>query len=300
MNMPFTRVLGCLSLAVLGFLTDLPAHAASGMPYGRYATESCKEPGSFVIFTELFESYGDADGYASIARTEPPEAVANGWYVAKAKDYAYFYRVDTAGNMQAIEPADAGSALTAMILNGQILPSDQLLGDPQWNGFNYMPCDTLGQSLELLYGEAWDIMLALDGALRACNLDQSKCVPEIFRVLDRHPDGALRIAEIARAIRFLIYLGIGLGSDWASSDDWLAGYSASLPVAPLLAAALIGSYDYNGDGGLSPEELLSSTSDSMALALSGGFSSTSGLQGLSKEARQAIDSISQMLMGGPR
>jgi len=87
-----------------------------------------------------------------------------------------------------------------------------------------------------------------------------------------HPDGVLTVAEISRMLRVLVQLG-AIEQGNGEADTQLGMLAASVPLAPILARALVSSFDYDGDNALSLDEILKDRvvlpSSNMSAVLSG-------------------------------
>lgn len=147
-----------------------------------------------------------------------------------------------------------------------------------WQETLYHRCDTLPAGSRLLFGELTSVMLSLDAALRGCAAAEPAdlCVARIVEGLDLTGDGALNRAELSRAMRAGSLFVTGLVEDWALNSDGVMSQLAAAPMAPLLASALLGSFDYSGDGALDAVEISADrftstpTEDLMAGALPDG------------------------------
>jgi hypothetical protein len=151
--------------------------------------------------------------------------------------------------------------------------------DPsRWNVNRATSCAALPPGPQALYGEVFAVLRGIDAAQPACAEGPQRCAAAIFSVADVNPDGALNTAEISRIIRVLVQLGaIEQGNGGADAQAGM--FAISVPLAPVLARALISSFDYNGDDGLSLGEILGDRfvlpSSDMAQILSGAESQVS-------------------------
>jgi hypothetical protein len=139
------------------------------------------------------------------------------------------------------------------------LPSDETHIGESWDFTSYKRCESLPLSLSIPHGEPIMFLLEAQEVIELCDTDQSACMKGLFEIADRHPDGALTTAEWSRVIRVAIYLGVlsddGFLEGLIDVEDTVSGFGVSLVAAPLIARALISSYDYDGDGKTSLEEL---------------------------------------------
>lgn len=191
---------------------------------------------------------GEASSPPLETDTAPDDA---GWVSGRIEDKPLFFRRVT-GTPDVLEIATAEGA------NGASSRSEGpgLAPDPSvWNIERATSCATLPSGPQALYGEMFAVLTGLDAAGNACMAGPQVCASALFSVGDVNPDGALNIAEISRLIRVLVQLGaIEQGNGEADAQAGMV--VASVPLAPILARAMISSFDYDGDDGLSLEEIL--------------------------------------------
>ena len=107
--------------------------------------------------------------------------------------------------------------------------------------------------------------------------------------MDVHPDGALSTAEWARLIRVMLYFSLAYGEK-SKSTKLGAAYAISVLAVPLAAAALVSSYDYDGDGKTSLDELFHAMAQQDAASIP-------GIEGLDPETRSKIEQAITILRG---
>lgn len=132
-------------------------------------------------------------------------------------------------------------------------------------------CEMLPARHYLGLGETIAFIAALDELSSLCSeTPSSACLTSAFAALDVSSDDELSVAELARGTRaastFLAYgpdleTPLSKGRDVTLDDllvpmsDLVPGAITTLAVGPLLIGNLINSYDYDGDGFLSMEEI---------------------------------------------
>jgi hypothetical protein len=133
-------------------------------------------------------------------------------------------------------------------------------------------CDALPANLQLFFGEALAVYRDLRVVADVCAAEERSCAASVFRTIDVSEDGRLSEAELVRllrvgilAARFLVDIdgpsaSATGGANLLESGAELGGGVGGGLLASLLAPTLLGnvflSYDFDGDGFLSPEELL--------------------------------------------
>ncbi len=126
-------------------------------------------------------------------------------------------------------------------------------------------CDALPTTFSFMFAEAVTVFGALDAIEARCAggaVVAARCVALVFDLIDVSEDGEFSKAELSRAVRALsFFVGYGIAVE-GSQDAFVpmeklsvAWFSASL-LGPYLAENLIDSYDFDGDGLLSLDELL--------------------------------------------
>jgi hypothetical protein len=220
--------------------------------HGIWALDSCTEnSASFLVVHGTMALVIDGGVPMSTPLeidTGPDDA---GWVAGRIEDQPLFFR-RVAGAPDVLEGARAESE------NGESSISEGPGPAPDasvWNIAQFTSCATLPPGPQALYGEMFAVLDGLDAAGIACVAGPQACAGALFSVGDVNPNGSLNTAEISRLIRVLIQLGAI--EQWNGEADAQVGMiAASVPLAPILARALISSFDYDGDDGLSLEEIL--------------------------------------------
>lgn len=126
-------------------------------------------------------------------------------------------------------------------------------------------CGVLPGLLPVLFAEAVAVFGRLDDVDRLCEgaeRNVSRCISVVFDIIDVTDDGRFSKAEISRAIRAAgFFIGyrrlLSERSDpFVPLEDMVIVQLATSALGPFVADNLIGSYDYDGDGSVSPSELL--------------------------------------------
>lgn len=160
--------------------------------------------------------------------------------------------------------------------------------DPEiWRKERWTGCQRLPPEVQALYGEMFAVLKALDAAVPLCVDELPRCAEALFVVGDVNPDGTLNIAEISRLIRALVLVG-AIDQD-SSGNDTLIGVAASVPLAPIIAHVLISSLDYNGDDGISLDEILADRVFQPSPDISRLFSESESLVSDMTDALEALE-----------
>ena len=219
---------------------------------GIWGFDSCIENGADFLVAHgtmavLIEG-GDASSQSLVTDTDPDDA---GWVAGRSEDQPLFFRRVT-GMPDVLEVATAeDSNGGASITEGPGSEPDSAV----WNIERATSCATLPSGPQALYGEMFAVLAGLDAAGIACVAGPQACAGALFSVGDVNPNGSLNTAEISRLIRALVQLG-AIEQGNGGADEQAGMIAVSVPLAPILARALISSFDYDGDDGLSLEEIL--------------------------------------------
>lgn len=165
-----------------------------------------------------------------------------------------------------------------------------------------------------MFGEALALFASLDDMRAQCaGRDARRCVDALYGALDVSRDRRLAPAEVARGIRatavFLSYEGLAakqrsdagadatIAADAVLIGDVYASSLAAAVAAPFVTTSILDSYDFDGDGFLSPQELLQDRAevDPEALAMALGVRlGEDGLRGIVAN----LPALMQQLSGG--
>jgi hypothetical protein len=118
------------------------------------------------------------------------------------------------------------------------------------------PCPGLPFEYGLAFGEAFSVLKSLDEAVFQCRTDLEGCPKSLFDMVDITDNGALSVAEMARLFRAATLLG-SAADDSASKPGVGAVAAVSASLAPIAAAGVLHSFDYDRSGDLSFGELFS-------------------------------------------
>lgn len=166
-------------------------------------------------------------------------------------------------NFTRLEESDGYPNFFAVLPDGRLreafLPDDaeySVTPEADWASTDYERCgNALPRDKVMLHGEALAVLSVLNDAQSVCSTNQPACATTLFNGLDVSGDGNLSIAEIARLFRVAGYLAAVSEENGASNDDLAAVLATSLPVAPLMASAIVNSFDYDDNGTVSLTEL---------------------------------------------
>lgn len=233
------RLVACLfaTLPALGMTQEVP-QALRGV----WATPNCTTPeDTLVVYRSFYLWLGEKETALTgltMATMQPA-----GWTRLEESDgYPNFFKVLPDGRMREAFLPDNADPSTA--------PSEQ------WQTTDYESCgNTLPRSKVLLHGEPVALLHLASNAQKICQTDRKACANTLFTGIDVSGDGNLSTAEIARVFRVAAYVG-AVSDDAPANNENLAGVvAATLPIGPLMASAIINSFDYNDDGVVSLAEL---------------------------------------------
>lgn len=155
-------------------------------------------------------------------------------------------------------------------------------------------CDTVPSLYRVLFGEAVALFEAFDHINAACEVGSSlDCVRAAFDFADVNGDRRLTHAEISRVFRAAaFYVGYeaslaaaerrggtaasGLARLQVGQQDLLAATALGTIIAPFITSNLIASYDYDGTGSITLEEMLQDRGSDHIVAIAGTLGIASG------------------------
>ena len=114
------------------------------------------------------------------------------------------------------------------------------------------------------------------------------CVAGLFKLADVSGNGELSIAELARMGRVATYYATAMTGEPAEFVEILGGFAAAVAITPLLAKAIVASFDYDDSGALSLGELM----QNRETLFDAGIAS-----GMSVAARPKIEGMIEQLKG---
>ena len=203
----------------------------------------------------------------SCAAPEDTLVIHRGFYLWVAPEEVFLIGVQATptddGRWVRLSQANGYPMYLKLLADGTLresyMPSDAPMNQEpteQWETEDYVPChQTLPGVHALLHGEAVAMFAVMDQVYGRCAQDRAACAQTLFDGVDVSGDGQLSPAELARLFRVLAYVA-AVGSQGPTKHKDLAALMASsLPLAPLLASAIVKSFDYDNDGLLSMQEL---------------------------------------------
>ena len=298
------------ALLALATVVALASHAAgaarvgsspeSAIRSGVYSDSTCADPGFLRVYVPdvtIDINQRAEDDSVSIGFLVPDsEPLVHRWQRFRAEypegeRFAYFLRMSNHGGVELLwwDPGTAKASEPPRGLWPSVLPSGDADAGEHWRLETHARCDSIPFPLSLLHGEPAAFLLALEPAMRSCRSGDPSCIPLAFGALDIHEDGALSTAEWARLIRVTLYFTMAY-SEKSKPDRLAATYAISVLAAPLAASAIVSSYDYDGDGKTSLEELLHALK-----AQSTG--SIPEIEGLDPETRRKLEEAITILRG---
>ena len=233
---------------------------------GIYSDSTCSDPGFLWVYVPditIDIDQGGEDGSVSVGLLVPDsEPLVHGWQRFRAEysegeRFEYFLRTANGDGVQLLwwDPGTARESEPPRGVWSSVLPSGEADAGEHWRSETYARCDSIPFPLSLLHSEPAAFLLSLEPAIRSCRNGDPSCIPLAFGALDLHEDGALSPAEWARLIRVTLYFTMAY-AEKSKPGRLAATYGVSVLAAPLAASAIVSSYDYDGDGKTSLEELL--------------------------------------------
>lgn len=209
---------------------------------GVWATPNCSSPQDTLVFYKGFYLWlGEEE--TSLTGLSLPSSQPAGWTRLEESDgYPSFFRVLSDGRLR-----------EAFLPDG----ADWAVGpDENWETTDYEFCgNALPRSQALLHGEPVALLQVVSDAQGICQTDRQACADQLFAGIDVSGDGNLSTAEIARLIRVAGYIATVSEETAANNDDLAGVLAAGLPLGPLLASAIINSFDYDDNNVVSLAEL---------------------------------------------
>ena len=304
--MKATLLLALTAVTVIA-LAPPPANAAregsspeSEIRSGIYTDSTCSDPGFLWVYVPditLDIERGTEDGSVSVGFLVPDsEPLVHGWQRFRAEysegePFEHFLRMANDDGVQLLwwDPGATRENEPPRSVWAKVLPSGDADEGEHWHVQTYARCDSIPFPLSLLHGEPAAFLFSLEPAIRSCRSGDPSCIARAFSALDIHEDGALSTSEWARLIRVALYFSLAYGEQ-TQTDQLAATYGVSVLAAPLAASAIVSSYDYDGDGKTSLEELLHALK-----AQSTG--SIPEIEGLDPETRRKIEEAITTLRG---
>ena len=265
-----------------------PAQGA-GLPSGIYASPICDVPSAIWVLAAGHELFVSEDTFFLTELNAQSILLVHGW-----RSYGDFFARALPGgeveyilwNAETFGPTPHASAWP------DILPQSLQEMGSRWTGSRFVPCAAVPLPFSVLHGESARMLLDIEPALASCAAGSSDCLAGVFAAIDKHPDGELNKAELSRLVRVFIHLGAA-AQDAPSSEDLAAWTGASVLLVPLVATGLISSYDYDGNGSLSFDEIAGELAGTGRLIL--GAEDQAGARGRAREMLgQAQESLSQL------
>ena len=233
---------------------------------GIYTDSTCSDPAFLWIYvpdiTIDIDRSGSGDS-VSIGHLKPDsELLVHGWQrfrveFSGGETFEHFLRMGATDRVQSVwwNPGPGKADEPPRNSWTKVLPSGEADATNYWEMATYARCDAVSFPLSMLHGEPAAFLLSLEPAFHSCRYGHPACIEDAFSAADVHADGALSTAEWSRLIRVALYFGLASGGT-TDADELGAAYAISLLAVPLAASALVSSYDYDGDGRTSLEELL--------------------------------------------
>lgn len=231
-------------LLLLGLAVNASANTADvPAPFrGTWAYPTCEAPQETVLVFHRSYLWIGSQGTElrgiSLASRQPGDWTR----VEDSNGTPYFFRQSNPNELQeTFLPRGAPKSA---------VPSDR------WGQVTYQSCQgVLPRSLVLLHGEAVAMLRLIETVSPWCASDRNRCVKALFDGVDVSGDGTLSRAEIARLVRIGTYLAAVSSEEPPDDPQLTSALLAALPVGPLIATAMVNSFDYDNNGTISMQEL---------------------------------------------
>ena len=286
------RLAALIVLCSLGTLTSAQSRSgASGdnLPSGIYASPNCDAPSEIWVLAVGHELFASEDTFFLAELSAQSDLLVHGW-----RSYGdFFARALPSGEVEyLLWSAETSAPSPDESAWSDVLPRSLQAVSSDWTGSRFVPCESVPLPFSVQHGESARMLLDIEPALATCETGSSDCLADVFAAIDKHPDGVLNTAELSRLVRVFIHLGAA-AQDAPSTEDLAAWTGASLLIVPLVATGLISSYDYDGDGSLSFDEIAGELAGTGRLMF--GAEDQAGARGRAREMLgQAQQSLGQL------
>ena len=161
-----------------------------------------------------------------------------------------------------------------------------------WTYTDYTRCRVMPSAFAIPHGEAVAVLAGLDQLRAACGSNaaasDAACGTGLFKLADVSGNSEISIAELARVGRVATYFASTMGGEATPVGEILAAYAGAVAITPLLAKAIVASFDYDDSGALSLAELMQNRE---------ALFETADAQALSAAARPKIEGLIEQLKG---
>ena len=139
------------------------------------------------------------------------------------------------------------------LLPGPKLRDDELPGSQAVE--HLVRCDDLPPALAILHGEGLAMLQGLEGMEPPCTAGLlQECAEAFMGYADLNKDGRLNAAELARVVRGAAWFA--QMSAGTTTGELEAGLAASLVGGVATGEFVVRSYDYDGQGSVTPQQLM--------------------------------------------
>ncbi len=262
---------------------------------GLYAYPACQEAEEFWLITSGMEFFADSEFFYFGDFVGEDLDLPYGW---QRYDW-YFVRRGEAGGLEFLNwsaEEGVGEEPGPAAWSGILPRTTDDLG-PEWNVSTYAPCAFVPAPFSFLHGETVNFLRDLAPASDQCQQPSAACFEALFGAVDRHADGELNTAELSRLFRVLLHLGLAAQDEdeGPATEAALTALTANLAAAPLIATALIASYDYDGSDALSYDEVAGELVGGNAVLLQTETSFGAQARGAAATAGEALRGLLPLL-----
>lgn len=244
--------LAALALPVRAQPPASPALAAASQDlpdtlFGTYAAtlQGCADASSVMQVTPRSVILMSSHGENRLMRAATTRSIGD-WTVA----------VGTGDEMPRVLLRRAGEGASTGIdrlLPGPKLRDDQLPGSEAAD--HLVRCDELPPALAVLHGEGLAMLQGLEAMEPPCTAGAlQECADAFMSYADLNKDGRLNVAELARVIRGAVWFA--QMSAGTTTEELETGLAASLLGGVAASEFVIRSYDYDGQGSITPQQLM--------------------------------------------
>jgi len=273
----FKLVTVLLSLVVSAgsYASDVPKEFR-----GTWAYPSCEQPVETVLLYHRaylwIGSRGTELRGVSLAKAQP----ADWTRVEDSNGTPYFFKLNS--------PDKLAETFLPRGATKQASPTKD------WGSVVYESCKgQLPAELVLLHSEPVWLLDLIEEVAPWCSTDRPRCVKALFDALDISGDGNLSKAEIARIVRIGAYLAAVSGDEYPSTEQLSGVTLAAIRMGPTISGAIIDSFDYDNNGGVSLQELSLNREQLFGQATPSGSSSDQDID----RAKKSLKPLEEMFRG---